>query len=271
MNYRHAFHAGGIADCFKHAVLVALIEHLKQKQAPFRYIDTHAGIGLYDPASEAAGKTGEYQAGFGRLAGNPPPSLAAYVAVAHALAPLYPGSPAIARAMLRAEDHAVLTELHPEDAGLLRRAMADDRRIAVHNRDGYTALKAFLPPPEKRGLVLIDPPFEQPDEFQRLGASLTAAYRRWPTGLYAAWYPVKYRDQVRRFESELVGQAIGKMLSIEFLITPADREGVLNGSGMILINPPWKIEERLAPMLADLAHALGLENARIPLRRLAGE
>ena len=205
MNYRHTFHAGNFADVVKHAVLALLIERLKAKATAFRVIDTHAGAGLYDLAGEQARRTDEWKGGIGRLLGkSPDPSLAALlspylsaVEAAQTLAPpgpdhsprLYPGSPWIARHLLRPQDRLTAVELHPEDAASLSQLFAGDRQVKVIALDGWNALGAFVPPKERRGLVLIDPPFEERDEFDRLLAGLVKAHRRWPTGVYALWYP----------------------------------------------------------------------------------
>ncbi|HQU03172.1 MAG TPA: 23S rRNA (adenine(2030)-N(6))-methyltransferase RlmJ, partial [Acidocella sp.] len=192
MNYRHIYHAGNFADCVKHALLLVLIKAMQRKDKPLLVLDTHAGIGRYDLASIEAEKTGEWRAGVGRVLQARPAALADYMAVIEALG-MYPGSPLIAASVLREIDRLVCCELHKEDAPVLRRAMAGLPRVAVHERDGYAALKAFLPPPEKRALVLIDPSFEKPDEFVTLEQNLLAAYERFKSGVYAVWYPIKHR------------------------------------------------------------------------------
>ncbi|HUA52361.1 MAG TPA: 23S rRNA (adenine(2030)-N(6))-methyltransferase RlmJ [Candidatus Sulfotelmatobacter sp.] len=273
MNYRHAFHAGGIADVFKHAVLVLLIEQLARKATPFCYIDTHAGCGQYDLTAEAAAKTGEFRAGIGRLLdGAPPPALARYAALVRAAQPtldaltVYPGSPALAQALLRPQDGIVLCELHPDDAAALRRRFRDDARVHVHARDGYEALGAFVPPRERRGLVLIDPPYEERDELVHVVAALRGAHRRWPTGQYALWYPLKARGALDRFHGALVDSGLRKLMAVEFVAAPDETApDVLRGSGLILVNPPWRLEDALAPLLDALGPALGQPNA---VRRL---
>jgi 23S rRNA (adenine2030-N6)-methyltransferase len=214
MNYRHAFHAGNFADVFKHTILVGLLQALKEKPAPFCYLDTHAGAGRYDLRGVEAARTGEAESGIVRLLGaqaEAPPLLRAYLDLiaalnlagysGHAIA-IYPGSPLIASHLLRPSDRAVLCELQGEEAAALKALFAGDARIGVHQRDGYAALAALLPPKERRGLVLIDPPFEaQEGEFCAIEAALKSAYARWPTGIYAIWYPIKPR---RRDRSALV-------------------------------------------------------------------
>jgi 23S rRNA (adenine2030-N6)-methyltransferase len=265
MNYRHAFHAGNIADVFKHVVLVLLIEHLLQKDTAFCYIDTHAGTGRYDLTADAAQKTGEFRAGIGRLlAAAPPPTLARYVALVRAAQPtpgalhVYPGSPALAQALLRPHDRMILCERHPDDAASLRRHVRDDARVHVHQRDGYEGLVAFVPPAERRGLVLVDPPFEDRDELPTLVAAVHAAHRRWPTGAYALWYPIKVRGALDQFHGALADAGLRKLLAVEFVATP---DAALRGAGMVLINPPWQIERPLATLLDELAPALGCPDA----------
>jgi 23S rRNA (adenine2030-N6)-methyltransferase len=258
MNYRHAYHAGSHTEVFKHAVLCLLLEHLLKKEKPFTVLDTHAGIGRYDLASEEARKTGEAADGIGRVIGREIPAAAGYLALLQQLNPgglaVYPGSPAIIRAHLRADDRLIACELHPEDAAALRAAFRGDRRIAIHHRDGYEAVGAFVPLRTRRGLVFIDPPFEERDEFARLADALNAGIAKWPTGVFAAWYPVKDRsgpDILRR------RYAAGNppTLCCEFLRRPVD--GVtLAGSGMVIGNPPWGFEDKLVALCRDLLPVL---------------
>jgi 23S rRNA (adenine2030-N6)-methyltransferase len=263
MNYRHAYHAGNFADVQKHAVLALVIEHLKRKDGAFRYVDTHAGIGAYDLSSVQAEKTGEWQDGIGRVlaAANPPAELAPYLQAVEAVNPgggvlHYPGSPAVVAALARPIDRLALCELHPEDATVLRRTFAADARVGVHHMDGYTALKAMLPVPERRGLVLVDPPFEAKDEFARMRNGVAQAMKRWPTGLYGLWYPIKAREPVARFHADLAMLGLPKALVAEVMIRGDDAPDRLNGAGLVLINPPWKLDEALAALLPWLAGVL---------------
>lgn len=263
MNYRHIFHAGNFADVMKHAILALIVEHLRAKPAPFCVLDTHAGIGRYDLASDAAQRTLEYQDGVARLFGHAPPhpALASYLDAVASLNPggvlrWYPGSPRLARALLRPQDRLVLSELHPDDVQALKREFAGDRQVAVHHQDAYEALKAHTPPREKRGLVLIDPPFEEPGEFDRLVAGLTAAHRRWPTGIYAIWYPIKERPAVWRFHEALEGSGIRRILRTELTIHPEDTHLRLNGCGLAIVNPPWRLDETLGALLPAVHAAL---------------
>lgn len=264
MNYRHAYHAGNFADVVKHALLTLVLAHLKRKDAPFCVIDTHAGIGRYDLSSVEAGKTLEYQDGIGRLmaGGDWPELLADYQSALQAVNPgwpeltAYPGSPRISRHMLRAQDRLALVELHPEDVQTLRREFRNDPQVGVHQQDAYVALKALLPPKERRGLVLVDPPFEVKDEFRRIAKGLAEAIRRWPTGIYGVWYPIKEKEPVERFLGELA--ALGKpCFAAELYRLPPDDPARLNGTGMVVINPPWQLDEALAALLPVLHDRLG--------------
>ncbi|MBP2290624.1 23S rRNA (adenine(2030)-N(6))-methyltransferase RlmJ [Azospirillum rugosum] len=263
MNYRHIFHAGNPADVMKHAVLALIIDHLRAKPAPFCVLDAHAGIGRYDLDSEPARKTLEFKDGIGRLFGRPAPhpALQPYLDAVAALNPdgdlrWYPGSPRLARALLRDQDRLVVNELHPDDWQTLKAEFAGDRRVSVQHTDAYHALKANLPPREKRGLVLVDPPFEQPDEFARMAEGLATAHKRWPTGVYALWYPIKERPAVWRFQEAVENTGIRKILMVELTWHPEDTHTRLNGSGLLIVNPPWKLDETLRDMLPALHAAL---------------
>ena len=265
MNYRHAYHAGSFADVLKHAVLALIVDYLTRKPAPFRVIDTHGGIGRYDLAAEPALKTGEAAQGIQRLLAGPPPpeALKPYLSAVRALNPgdgpvrWYPGSPRIVRHLLRPHDRQSVVELHPEDARALAAEFARDRQVTVHHGDAYAALKAMLPPPERRGLVLIDPPFEKRDEFATVIKALRAALKRWPTGVYGIWYPIKAHAPVRAFQAELAGLGPPPTLAADFLIRPDDDASRLNGCGLVLINPPWILDRALAALMPDLLVRLG--------------
>lgn len=263
MNYRHAFHAGNICDAVKHIVLTILVRRLAEKEKGFCVLDTHAGTGLYDLEDPRAAKTGEAQAGVLKLLAVPPlPGCEAYYEVIRALNPggqirFYPGSPLFVRKLLRPQDRLVACELHPEEANELRRHFRNDAQAQIHCRDGYEALGAFLPPPEKRGLVLIDPPFEETNEFERLAAAVKEAHARWPQGVYMIWYPVKERPAIWRFQEALVAAKIPKTLCAEFVYDEEMRADRLNGCGLILINSPWQMEEKLKELFPALHAALG--------------
>ena len=267
MNYRHAFHAGNHADVLKHAVLVLILQALKQKTKPFRVLDTHAGPGLYDLAAEAPQRTGEYRDGIARLLGSAAaagPAAAYLEAVRRAgtvrggTVTAYPGSPAIVRALLRDDDRLTAVELHPDDARALRSLFADDRRVDVHRRDGYEAMSALLPPKERRGLVLIDPPYERDDEVDTLTRAMARAWRKWPTGTYVIWFPVKGRGEAERIPGALTNLGIGPLLNAELSVRDPDPAGRLNGSGVSIVRPPWRLRDRLETLLPALHQALSL-------------
>jgi 23S rRNA (adenine2030-N6)-methyltransferase len=266
MNYRHAYHAGNFADVVKHVVLTRIVDYLKRKDKAFRVIDTHAGRGLYDLSSVEAQKTGEWQAGIGRVLGHafrPEAAalLAPYVEAVRAANPEvgvthYPGSPWIVRRLLRRQDRLTAIEMHPEDAAALSRRFAGDIQTRVIELDGWLALGAHLPPKEKRGLVLVDPPFEAAGEFDRLVDGLEKAHRRWPGGIYALWYPIKDRRAVNAFRTALVETGIPKIVDIRFEIRPASSEPSLDGSGMVVVNPPFPLKAELDVVLPALSRVL---------------
>jgi 23S rRNA (adenine2030-N6)-methyltransferase len=265
MNYRHAFHAGNFADVFKHAMLARILTHLAVKDTPFRYLDTHAGVGLYNLAWDEARKTGEADGGVKAYRARPPAGplqelFAPYdkaLAAAHASGPdFYPGSPLVASALLRRKDRLSFAELHPEDARTLRKRMGHDRRATIQEMDGWTALKAWLPPPERRGVALVDPPFEEPDEFARMAAAAAEAHRRWATGTLALWYPVKDWRDAERFARAAAALAIPKTLRLELTVDAGGDARKLTGTGMIVINPPWRLKDEAALMLPWLARVL---------------
>jgi 23S rRNA (adenine2030-N6)-methyltransferase len=251
VNYRHEFHAGNFADCMKHALLLLLLDALMRKPAPVFVLDTHAGSGAYDLGGEEAARTGEWRAGIGRLLDAPPAPLADYVGLVRTLG-LYPGSPALIRARLRPADRLACCELHPDAVAALRRRFRGDRLVGVHPRDGYEALRGLLPPAERRGLVLIDPPFEAADEFDRLAAGLAAGVQRFPSGVFAAWYPVKHRAPVRAFHAALREAGLRDVIAVELLLRAPLDPARLNGCGLAVVNPPWTFAAEAEPVLAAL-------------------
>ncbi len=282
MNYRHAYHAGNFADVVKHVVLVRLIEYLKRKDKPFRVIGTHAGIGLYDLSSTEAQKTGEWRDGIGRLSGIDPGIQATillepYLEAVNSCNPdggigFYPGSPWLARRLLRKQDRLTAIELHPEDAVRLKGRFEGDFQTRVIELDGWLALGAHLPPKEKRGLVLVDPPFEEEGEFGRLVKGLARAHQRWPGGIYALWYPIKDRAAIARFRRDLAESGIARILDIAFEIRPPSSVASLDGSGLVVVNPPFTLEKELETLLPALLRLLAVEQpARWAVEWLAGE
>jgi 23S rRNA (adenine2030-N6)-methyltransferase len=282
VNYRHAFQAGSFADVFKHAVLCRILHHLREKPAAFRVIDTHAGAGLYDLTGVEAARSGEWHLGVEKLlaAALPEPAaalLAPYLDVIGALNErdklrVYPGSPAIARAWLRRQDRLIACELEPRAAAALGRNLRGDVRIKTLTIDGWTALSAYVPPKERRGAVLIDPPFEEAGDFHRLSHELAGAYRKWATGIYMLWYPIKDRGEPDALAKRLRRLAPGKTLRAELTITALSDPSRLNGCGLILINPPWKLAGELAILMPVLANILGRDGKGASrLDWLAGE
>lgn len=266
MNYRHIYHAGNFADVLKHAVLARLIVYLQQKDKAFRVIDTHAGIGLYDLSSVEAQKTGEWQDGIGKLITAELPAdvatlLAPYLDAVRALNPdggvtLYPGSPKLTRMLLREQDRLSAMELHPEDCETLRDLFAGDYHVRVTELDGWLALGAHLPPKEKRGLVLVDPPFELDGEYERLVDGLVKAHRRFPGGVYCLWYPIKKGAPIAPFHEALKHAGIAKIFCAEMTVC-SDRETTgLNGSGLIVVNPPYTLPAELKLILPSLKSLL---------------
>ncbi len=281
MNYRHAFHAGNFADVFKHAVLCRILHYLRGKPAAFRVIDTHAGAGLYDLAGPEAARSGEWHDGIAKLLAAKPTLIAEllkpYLDVVGALnergrLTVYPSSPAIVRAWLRPQDRLTACELEPQAAAALARNLRGDARIKTLDVDGWTALTAYVPPQERRGLVLLDPPFEQESDFRRLAEGLAAAHRKWATGIYMLWYPIKDRGGPDALAKRLSRLAIPKTLRAELSVRPLSDSRRLNGSGLILVNPPWTLFaelERLLPALAEILANAGHGGFRLDW--LAGE
>ena len=263
MNYRHAFHAGNHADVLKHYVLSRLIALLSRKEAPFAYLDSHAGVGLYDLQGDQASRTGEWLQGIDRLwqAEDVPDPLLDYLEVIRAMNPdgvlrHYPGSPELARMLTREQDRLHLNEKHPEDGRLLKENMHGDRRVAVHLGEGWHVPRALLPTREKRALLLIDPPFEQVDELERCVQALNEAIGRMRQTVVAIWYPIKDLNQLKRFYRDLQKSAAPKLLRIELYVQAADDAQRLNGSGLVISNPPWGLEEELKQVLPWLTSLL---------------
>jgi 23S rRNA (adenine2030-N6)-methyltransferase len=256
MNYRHAFHAGNFADCVKHALLLWLLNALRRKPTPFFALDTHAGAGAYDLDTGPAERTGEWRGGIGRLLEDTPEILADYVGLVRNLG-LYPGSPALIRAQLRPGDRLACCELHEEEYAALRHRFVRDQQVGVHHRDGWEALSALLPPAERRGLVLIDPPYEATDEFDRLMNGLRTGHARFATGVFAAWYPIKHRAPSRRFLTAVADSRLRDVLAAELWLRAPLDPARLNGCGLLVINPPFRFEEEAPAILAALLDRLG--------------
>ncbi len=281
MNYRHGFHAGNFADVFKHALLARLLVYLRRKETPFRVIDTHAGEGAYDLSADEAQRTGEWRGGVGRLAALSDASaevralLAPYL---DCLGPLdtegrpahYPGSPAIAQKLMRPQDRAIFCELRPDAFAALRRQFARDPRIKSIQIDGYMGLGAYAPPRERRGLVLIDPPFERADEFDAAFDAFTRAYAKWSSGIYALWHPSKSDHEARKLYNRLAASGIRRILRLSLCV--GGKEEGLRSCGMVVVNPPFVFEQEAKTLLAFLAERLAQgESAGSQAAWLAGE
>src|SRR6202050_3321671 len=272
MNYRHAFHAGGFADVIKHIVLVRILSYLQEKPAAFRVIDTHAGAGVYDLTADEGRRGGEWLTGIARMmqarfSEKTAPLVKPYLDIVRAFNPArelasYPGSPLIARALLRPQDRMTACEVEPKARKRLIDALRRDTQARVVDLDGWLALPAFVPPKERRGLVLIDPPYEQKDEFERMAEGFAQAFAKWPTGSYLLWYPVKSRratDNLARQVAETAGAGAqpAKCLRLEFSVSPQAAAGGLTSAGLLIVNPPWKLSGELKTILPELEKPLG--------------
>ena len=264
--YRHLFHAGNFADVFKHALLTRLLIALNAKDKPYCYLDTHAGIGRYDLAHEWAWKTREFENGIVRLWDRKdiPAGLAPYMDAVRSENPkgrlrYYPGSPLIALKLRRPGDRIVLTELGKTDCAELEAVAGGKRNVSVHLMDGYQALKAFLPPKERRGLVLLDSSFDRSGEFARIVRALKQAQQRWPTGTYAVWYPMMAPAAMHGFARDVTKTGIGKILRLELQVREPESRVPMPGCGMLVVNPPWKFDAEARPLLDWIWRALSPE------------
>lgn len=281
MNYRHGFHAGNFADVVKHATLARIISYLREKPAPFRVIDTHAGAGLYDLSGPEASRTGEWRQGIGRLrTATLPPEvqtlLAPYLEAVAACNPggsikVYPGSPLLVRAWLRPGDRLMACELEPQTAGTLAKNLSTSTRAKVLRVDGWTGLSAYIPPKERRGLVLIDPPYEAADEFSRVAEAFAQARHKWAQGIYLIWYPIKDRSGPDGLAKRLKALRIGKILRAEVTLAQVPAADRLIGTGLVIANPPWTLERELAVMLPALAACFAPGEGAFRLEWLARE
>lgn len=277
MNYRHAFHAGNFADVIKHIVLTRILTYLHQKQSAFRVIDTHAGAGRYDLTGDEAQRSGEWRFGVARIlqarfSDEAHALVAPYLDIVRAFNPArelvaYPGSPLIARALLRPQDRLVACEIQDAARKTLISNLSRDPQARVVDLDGWTALTAFVPPNERRGLVLIDPPFEDKDEFSRLADRFAAAHAKWPTGIYMLWYPAKERRGPEQLAREVASVAAVReggnenCLRVEFSVAPQTADSGLVSTGLLIVNPPWTLASELKTILPELEKPLGLGGA----------
>lgn len=267
MNYRHTYHAGNAGDVLKHAALVLLVRSLLQKDGPLTVIDTHAGRGLYDLNATEAQKTNEADLGVRLAASSSEMALAPYLRVVSAFNPpdtlrYYPGSPAFLANTLRSTDTLVVNELHKEEAAELRSVFKGDKQVQIHQRDGYELWLAMTPTKTARGLVLVDPPYEKTDEYDRLAETLIAAHKKWAHGITAIWYPLKERPAIWRWHEKLLAAGIQKMLVIEHCLYTEERADRFNGSGLLIVNPPFAFTEEMPALLAAIKNALTLDGQK---------
>ena len=269
MNYRHAYHAGNHADVLKHTVLTRVIEHMKKKDKPFRIIDAHAGAGLYDLSGIEAGKTGEWEGGIGKMLGAFTPEVETLIAPYRSvidelnsggIMSTYPGSPEIALRLMRAGDSLIANELHPDDAMTLERHVTGDRRVKVTTLDALICIKANLPPPERRGVILIDPPYEAKDETERALRMLVHGLRRFAQGVFVLWYPLKADTTAEVLAAETRMLGVAATLKVEMRVREGFAAGGLAGSGLLILNTPWMLDQDLALIVPALAARLGLGN-----------
>jgi 23S rRNA (adenine2030-N6)-methyltransferase len=273
MNYRHIFHAGNFADVFKHAVLARIIVHMQKKDAAFRFIDSHAGRGIYDLAANQAQKTGEWKTGIGKILGATfaepvrqllSPYLDSIAATCGApltsdMAPRrYPGSPAVMRYLARHNDRLTLTELQPDDCAALAALYDGDFQVKVIELDGWLALKGFLPPKERRGLILIDPPFEDAGEFDRIVDALVEAHKRFAIGVQMVWFPIKDPREIRHFRDAVAATGIRRILVAEIGVRQPVPDGTLTACGLLIVNPPWMLDDEIKLMAPALARAMAI-------------
>lgn len=279
MNYRHIYHAGNFADVVKHAVLMRVLDYLRLKDAPFFALDTHGGIGLYDLKAEAAQKTGEAAGGIGALWGRNdlPEYMTNYIEVVRQVNKkkgnirFYPGSPVLIRGSLRAQDRFVACERHPEDFVFLKKTLGRDARCRAENRDGYEAVRALLPPPQRRGLVLIDPPFEEPGEFSRMIRALKEGHRRFASGIFLLWHPIKDQAPVQEFYNNIKELGIPDILAVSLFLRSPEDVTQLNGSGLVIVNPPWTLQKDIENLLPDLTRILTMGQGFAKIERIAEE
>ncbi len=279
LSYRHSFHAGNFADVLKHLVQVLIIEALQQKPTPFVYHDTHAAAGRYNLRDKTSEKTGEYKDGIAKvwLRDDIPEVMETYIDIIQSLNPdgqlnYYPGSPLVAKSMIGKTQRMELTDLHPTDLALLEQEFAGDRKVRIQKLDGYKGINAMLPPPQRRALVLIDPPYELKTEHDDAIKGIVAAHKRFSTGIYALWYPVVSRPQVTKFCEKFTKQGIRNILRVELNVKQDTSEYGMTGTGMIIINPPWKLEKQLREVMPFLVKHLGQDSkANFKIEQLVEE
>ncbi|MCJ8271970.1 MAG: 23S rRNA (adenine(2030)-N(6))-methyltransferase RlmJ [Psychrosphaera sp.] len=278
LSYRHAYHAGNFADVLKHSVLSLVLDYMLNKEKGFSYVDTHAGAGMYRLSDASAQKTGEYLDGISKLwqRNDLPEELAQYIELIHELNPnkklnIYPGSPSIAQNFLRRQDASFLYDLHPTDFGLLSELFEQKRKVQVYKTDGYKSLKGQLPPTTRRGVVLIDPPYEMKTDYVDAVTAITKGYRMFSGGVYILWYPVVHRHYIDQMERQFCDSDVRNVLQLELQMAPDNEEYGMTGTGLFIVNPPWTLTRQAEAILPYLTTQLGDSDSSYLVRQLIEE
>ena len=281
LSYRHAFHAGNFADVLKHSVLSLILDYMTRKEKGFCYIDSHSGAGMYQLADEYAQKTGEYKDGIAKIMNDEdaPESLEPYLSLINSLnlnpsdeeLEVYPGSPGIAKAFVRRQDSSHLFELHPTDIQHLEDFCQRWRKVFVKQSDGYKGVLGLLPPPSRRGVVLIDPPYELKEDYQKAVKTIIKAYSKFSTGTYILWYPVVKRELVEEMQQAFKASAIKNVLQVEFCMAADTDEYGMTGTGLFIVNPPWQLTAQLEEILPYMKAKLGTDATSYTLSQLIAE
>jgi 23S rRNA (adenine2030-N6)-methyltransferase len=282
LSYRHAFHAGNFADVLKHSVLIQVLDYMTRKEKGFTYIDSHAGAGMYQLSADYAQKTGEYKNGIAKLfnALDLPEALVPYVDLIKNInqqetcdqqLKVYPGSPGIAKQILRRQDSAHLFDLHPTDINLLQEYCQRWKKSFVKQVDGYQGVLSLLPPPSRRGVVLIDPPYELKEDYQKAVKTIVSAYQKFATGTYILWYPVVKRPLVDTMQQDFTNSSVKNVLQVEFCLTADSEEYGMTGTGLFIVNPPWQLAAQLQDILPYLKNTLGAKQSSFNLKQLIEE
>ncbi|MEI6895278.1 MAG: 23S rRNA (adenine(2030)-N(6))-methyltransferase RlmJ [Colwellia sp.] len=278
LSYRHAFHAGNFADVLKHSVLTLVLDYMTRKEKGFHYIDSHSGAGMYQLADEYAQKTGEYKEGIAKIITdkNAPEPLAPYLSLINSLnlhseLEVYPGSPGIAKAFMRRQDSTHLFELHPTDIQHLAEFCQRGKKVFVKQSDGYKGVLGLLPPPSRRGVVLIDPPYELKEDYQKAVKTIIKAYDKFATGTYILWYPVVQRERVEQMSADFCKSAVKNVLQVEFCLSDDSEAYGMTGTGLFIVNPPWQLAQQLEEILPYLKNKLGNKNSSYRVKPLIAE
>ena len=281
LSYRHAFHAGNFADVLKHNVLTLVLDYMTRKEKGFHYIDSHSGAGMYQLAEEYAQKTGEYKEGIAKLINeqDTPEALQPYLDLIKELNPnsnandldLYPGSPGIAKRFMRRQDSTHLFELHPTDIQHLTDFCYRWKKVFIKQSDGYQGVLGLLPPPSRRGVVLIDPPYELKEDYQKAVSTIIKAYKKFATGTYILWYPVVKRELVTEMKRSFIKSDVKNLLQVEFCLSNDTDEYGMTGTGLFIVNPPWQLSQQMSEVLPYLKAKLGNNNSSFNVDQLIAE